>query len=206
MNPKMKRSAHLKRPLVGLIAAPKAIALSLMYFAQSASPSQFAEGGPTDFNALREATEKALAKIGDQVKEAGEKALAEAKKSGDMYAADKPKVDEMLVKQGELQAQLADVQQKLARRGEEEKKAELTAGAHLTASPEFKAWIDGGGMKSTQSGYVHPLPRASLTSIATTNTTTVGVQSGHAARRDSRHRTQRLTIRDLITPGRRRRT
>jgi HK97 family phage major capsid protein len=147
------------------------------------------------------AIEAALKKIGDEVKEAGEKALAEAKKSGDMYAADKPKVDEMLVKQGELQAQLLDVQQKLARRGEEEKKAELTAGAHLVASPEFKAWIDSGGMKSTQSGYVHPLPRAALTSIATTNTNTVGVapdlQPGVIPGTQ-----RRLTIRDLITPGR----
>jgi HK97 family phage major capsid protein len=87
------------------------------------------------------------------------------------------------------------------RRGEEEKKADLTAGAHLVQSPEFKAWIDAGGMKSTQSGYVHPLPRASLISTATTNTNTVGVapdlQPGVIPGTQ-----RRLTIRDLLTPGR----
>ena len=43
-----------------------------------------------------------LSKIKGLVVEAGEKALAEAKKSGDMYAADKPKVDEMLVSEADI--------------------------------------------------------------------------------------------------------
>lgn len=141
-----------------------------------------------------------LGKIGQQVKEAGERALAEAKKHGDMSAEMKPKVDEMLVKQGELQARLQEVEQKTARRGSEEQHAELTAGAQLTQSAEYKAWVDGGGMKSTQSGFVCPVPRASLTSIATTNTTTVGVnpdmQPGVLPGTQ-----RRLTVRDLITPG-----
>lgn len=201
MNRTMKRSVYaVTAALAALIAAPKAIGLSLIYFAQSSGPGQLAEGAPTDFNALREATEKALAKIGEQVKEAGEKALFEAKKAGDMYAADKPKIDEMLVKQGELQAQLLDTQQKLARRGEEEKVVARTAGQHVVGSPEFKAWIDAGGMKSTQSGYVAPVPRAAITSIGTTNTTTVGVnpdmQPGVIPGTE-----RRLTIRDLIMPG-----
>lgn len=186
---------------IALLALPKAIGLTLAYYLQALPSGQFGEGPPTDIKALHEATQKALKEIGDQVKEAGQKALAEAKKFGDMYAADKPKVDEMLVKQGELQAQLLEVQQKLARRGTEEKKADMTAGNHLIESPEFKAWVDGGGMKSTQSGYVHPLPRAALTSIATTNTTTVGVapdmQPGVIPGTQ-----RRLTVRDLITPGR----
>lgn len=142
----------------------------------------------------------ALSKIGDDIKAAGEKALAEAKKTGDMYALDKPKVDEMLVTQGQLMTRLLEVEQKAARRGQEEERAELTAGGHLVASPEFKAWIDGGGMKSTQSGFVCPLPRAALTSIATTKTTTVGVpadlQSGIIGLPQ-----RRLTVRDLLTPG-----
>lgn len=141
-----------------------------------------------------------LGKIGDQVKEAGERALAEAKKHGDMSAELKPKVDELLIKQGELQARLADVEQKSFRRGHDEKKENLSAGQQLVDSAEFKAWIDAGGMKSTQSGFVCPMPRAALTSIATTNTTTVGVnpdmQPGvfQIAQR-------RLTVRDLLMPG-----
>lgn len=146
------------------------------------------------------AIEAALAKIGDQVKEAGEKALAEAKKSGDMYAADKPKVDEMLVKQGELQAQLLDVQQKLARRGGDEHKAPQTAGQVVAESEEFKDFMQKGGMKSNTSAFIHPVPRAALTSIGTTNTTTVGVapdlQPGVIPGTQ-----RRLTVRDLLMPG-----
>jgi HK97 family phage major capsid protein len=132
---------------------------------------------------------------------AGEKALAEAKKHGDMSAEMKPKVDEMLVKQGELQARLLDVEQKMARRGEEEDKVDQTAGHLLTSSPEFKAWIDAGGMKSTQSGFVCPVPKAAIISVGTTNTTTVGVnpdmQPGIVASPN-----RRMTIRDLLMPGR----
>ena len=54
----------------------------------------------------------ALTKISDQVKEQGEKALAEAKKAGDMSVATKTKVDELLIKQGELQARLQEAEQK----------------------------------------------------------------------------------------------
>jgi HK97 family phage major capsid protein len=155
-------------------------------------------GAPNEFT--MEEVKAALSKIGDQVKEAGEKALAEAKKTGDMYAADKPKVDEMLVKQGELQARLLEAEQKLAKRGNEEHQAPLTAGALLTESPEYKAWMQAGGMKSTQSGFVMPLPRAALTRITSTNTTTVGgpadLQPGIIALPQ-----RRLTVRDLLTPG-----
>ena len=74
----------------------------------------FAEGAAAvDLEAIK----AELKKIGDSVKEAGEKALAEAKKFGDMYAQDKPKIDELLVKQGELQARLQQAEQKLVLRG-----------------------------------------------------------------------------------------
>jgi HK97 family phage major capsid protein len=140
-----------------------------------------------------------LGKIGQQVKEAGERALAEAKRHGDMSAELKPKVDEMLVKQGELQARLVEAEQKLARRGEPEKKANQTLGEHLVNDPGFAEWLKSGGMKSAQSGYVCNV-KAALTSIATTNTTTVGVnpdiQTGIVGLP-----TRRLTVRDLLMPG-----
>jgi HK97 family phage major capsid protein len=60
----------------------------------------------------------ALSGISDQVKEVGEKALAEAKKAGDMATGTKSQVDELLVKQGELQAALKEVQQKQAAAGD----------------------------------------------------------------------------------------
>lgn len=141
-----------------------------------------------------------LGKIGNSIKEAGEKALAEAKKAGDMYAADKPKIDEMLVKQGQLQAELLDIQQRLARKGEEDSAAPKTAGEMITSSEEFKDFMKKGGMKSNTSAFIHTLPRAALTSIGTTNTTTVGVapdlQPGVIPGTE-----RRLTIRDLIMQG-----
>ena len=163
--------------------------------------SHMARSGLIAFDMDPTELKAALAKIGDQVKEVGEKALFEAKKAGDMSAAMKPAVDELLVKQGELQARLLDVEQKAARAGTEERIAEQTAGAALVGSEAFKAWIDAGGMKSTQSGFVCPVPRAALTSMPTTTTTTLGVPAdmqqpifpGTA---------RRLTIRDLIMPGR----
>jgi len=189
--------------IVALIALPKAIGLALMQYALLLPAARLNDGGPADLQALAKATKEALDKIGQQVKEQGEKALAEAKRFGDMYAADKPKVDEVLAKQGELMARLLELEQKQTKLSEQAAAAAApkTAGQIVTAAPEFKAWLDAGGMKSTSSGFVCPVPRAALLSIDTTNTTTVGVspdyQQGVVAAPN-----RRLTIRDLLMPGR----
>lgn len=153
-------------------------------------------GAPNEFT--MEDVRAALSKIGDQVKEAGEKALTEAKKHGDMYAADKPKVDEMLVKQGELQARLLEAEQKLARRGTEEGQIGKTLGARLVESPEYKAWKESGGMRAVQSGFLYQI-KATLTSMPTTDTTTIGVPPDNQGLVPGTQ--QRLTVRDLIMPG-----
>ena len=156
------------------------------------------DGTPAiDIKALTEQ----LKQISDDVKAAGEKAIAEAKKSGDMYAADKPKVDEMLTKQGELQARLLEAEQKLARRGGPgDEDVQLSAGQTLVRSEEYKAFAAGGGLRSAQSGFQLEMPRAALTSVSTTNATTVGVapdmQAGILPLAQ-----RRMTIRDLLSPG-----
>jgi len=61
---------------------------------------------------------KALSGIRDQVKEAGEKALKEAENSGKLSQETKETVDKLLIKQNELIAQVADIEQKAARRSE----------------------------------------------------------------------------------------
>jgi HK97 family phage major capsid protein len=142
----------------------------------------------------------ALAKIGDQVKEVGEKAMAQAKKAGDMSADMKPRVDELLVEQGRLMARLTEVEQKQARRPGAESSASQTVGQLFTSDPAFKAWVEAGGIKSTQSGYVGAVPRAALTSIGTTNTTTVGV-APHLVPGVVEGPQRRMTVRDLIMPG-----
>lgn len=150
--------------------------------------------------ALQDEIKSELKKIGDQVKEAGERALAEAKKSGDMSTEMKPKVDELLVKQGELQARLQEVEQKMARRGTEEAPAKRTIGSHLVQDDAFKKWIEAGGMRSVQSSFLLQI-KAAITSIPTTDTTTVGVppdnQPGIVVQPN-----QALSVRDLVMPGR----
>lgn len=139
-----------------------------------------------------------LAKIGDQIKENGAKALAEAKKAGDMSAELKPKVDELLVKQGELQARLLEVEQKAARRGGDDKPLVKTIGAQVVESPEYKTFMENGGVKSVQSAFLYQI-KAAITSIPTTDTTTVGVRPDEQSLVPGTSR--QLRIRDLLAPG-----
>lgn len=203
----MKVSPYLKLAGFGLLALTGAvlalagfdpsIALALGMDPQTAHGLLLAEG----VVAIDPEVIKAeLSKISAGIKEMGERAMAEARKAGDMSAELKPKVDEMLMEQGKLMARLADVEQKAARRGGEDRDTPQTAGEQFVDSDALREWVKSGGIKSTQSGYVGQIPRATLTSIGTTNTTTVGVapdlQPGVFPGTQ-----RRLTIRDLITPG-----
>ena len=137
---------------------------------------------------------EALSKIGNQVKEAGEKALAEAKKAGDMSADTKTRVDELLVKQGETQAQLLEVQQKLARRGgSDEQGGQKSIGEQLVSSQEFKDYVEKRNSKSS-----FAFSAKSITSLA--------ASAGDGVAPDRLAGVQvapqmRMTIRDLISPG-----
>lgn len=138
----------------------------------------------------------ALAKISDQVKEQGEKAMSEAKKSGDMSTETKAKVDEMLVKQGELQARLQEAEQKLDRRGGNPADEAKSAGQSLVASPEFKEYVAGGNYKK---GFNFPVK-------AVVNITTDAASAGDLVAPDRLQGIvaapeRRMTVRDLITPG-----
>lgn len=138
---------------------------------------------------------KLLEKIGDQVKEQGEKALAEAKKSGDMNADTKAKVDELLVKQGELQAQLLEVQQKQARRGGGEDAGRAkSAGQQLIESESLKERLADGWSKSSK------------VSIGMKAITSQVGSAGQGVAPDRAAGVQmlpqrRMTVRDLLSPG-----
>jgi len=153
---------------------------------------------PPDLKTIAEETKKALEKISGEVKAMGERALAEARKTGDMSAELKPKVDETLVKQGELQARLQEVEQKLARRVSEEKAIVKSIGQQLVESEQYKAWLAAGGMRSVQSGFLYQI-KAEITSIPTTDTTTVGVRPDEQPLVPGTSR--RLYVRDLLMPG-----
>jgi HK97 family phage major capsid protein len=67
-----------------------------------------------DTNTLPETIKAELGKINDQIKQHGEKALAEASKGVKMSEDNKAQVDQLLVKQGELQASIQAALQQIA--------------------------------------------------------------------------------------------
>lgn len=138
----------------------------------------------------------ALSGISDQVKEAGEKALAEAKRGIEMTEAQKGRVDEMLVKQGELQAQVTELEQKAARRGQEQEQSAKSVGYQVIENEEFKKSVQ--GLKEGKGGRV---------SVGVKAITTANGSAGQAVYPDNRPGVilmpdRRLTIRDLLAPGR----
>jgi HK97 family phage major capsid protein len=182
-----------------IVAALLAVALAFGILDPSVAVAGIMLDTAPDLKQIAEETKKALEKISGEVKAMGERALAEAKKTGDMSAELKPKVDEILVKQGELQARLQETERKLAKRTDDEKQIVKSIGARMVESPEYKAWLEAGGMRSVQSGFLYTL-KAELTSTPTTDTTTVGVRPDEQAPVPGTQ--QRLTVRDLIMPGR----
>lgn len=88
-----------------------------------------------------------LARIADRVKEAGERAMFEAKKAGDMSAELKPRVDELLTKQNELQAIVQDMEraQAQATNGPARPKS---FGEQLVGSDQFQAFQRAGSRGS----------------------------------------------------------
>lgn len=143
----------------------------------------------------------ALDKISNQVKEAGEKAMAEASKGVQMSTANKEKVDEMLVKQGELQANLKAAEQALAQlqaSGNGSNAPHQSLGQRFVESEDVKAFLG----KTTPRGRVDMPVNAAITSLTTdadgsagdlVQTTRLPGVVGLAERR--------MTVRDLISPG-----
>ena len=138
-----------------------------------------------------------LKRIGDDVKKVGEDALKEAKASGALSLETKTKVDELLVKQGELQARLQEVEQKQDRRGGGDDVEVKSIGAGLIESEGFKAWHAGGGMKTSRDSFGFRVKAI----------TSAGASAGAGVAPDRLPGVQtrplsRMTVRQLITPGR----
>ncbi|WP_350030034.1 phage major capsid protein [Caballeronia sp. GAFFF2] len=137
-----------------------------------------------------------LKRIGDEVKKSGEEALKQAKSAGDVSAETKAKVDELLLKQGELQARLTEAEQKLSRRGSEGGEQVKSLGQLVTENEGIKA------VMAAREGKA----RMGLKAI-TSLTTNADGSAGALVNAD---RVQgivappqrRMTVRDLLTPGR----
>lgn len=137
----------------------------------------------------------------DEVKAIAEKAVADAKKGVDMATSEKEKADEALIKMNGLSEQVAAIEQKLARGGGKEKEAEKSIGEQFTDGESFKTFQESGFSKNARGADIKL--KTTLTSATTDSAGSVG---------DAIQTTRlpgimplpqrRLTVRDLITPGR----
>lgn len=144
---------------------------------------------------------QALAKIADQVKEAGEKAMAEATKSGDMSAKTKESVDELLIKFNGLQAEVKELEQLAARRaGADDREEFKSMGQRIVESEGFKS-MDSSARKSMRV----QMERKDLMGV--TATVGAGVSAGNSLVPGDRQAgivappQRTMTIRDLLMQG-----
>lgn len=174
-----------------LLAHPD-VALGLTGLALIGDTQQF---NPSEIKA-------ALDKISGQVKEAGEKALAEARQGIQMSAETKQKVDEMLLTQGELRAQLQHAEQAIAKletNGPGGSAQPQSFGRQFVESEQWKAFAN----QTRPRGRVDMTYNAAITSV----TTDTDGAAGDLVERTRRPGIlglpeRRMTVRDLITPGR----
>ena len=136
-----------------------------------------------------------LKQIGDQIKANAEQTHKEIQRTGEMQAETRAKVDELLTKQGELQARLHEAEQKLI-------------GAHLNSAPSEppksagQRVIEHESLQNRNSGSRFSarvsMPRAAITSIGDG-----GARITPSERLDQivGGTFRRMTIRDLLAPG-----
>lgn len=139
-----------------------------------------------------------LKKATDEVKGFAEKADGEMKRLGTLSEDTKKSADEALIKMNAVTARIDDVEQKLARRGAEEPRRAKTAGQMVCESEELKAWL-GGSRKGTFAMQVKAII-SSLTTDADGSAGDLIVPQRQPGIIGLPQR--RMTIRDLITPGR----
>ena len=141
-----------------------------------------------------------LDKIGNELKSEAEKAIAEAAKSIGMSTSTKEKVDELLIEQSKQLARLEEVEQKSARRGNGGEIDEKSIGDTFVNSEEFKNFQANRSAKKAMA-----MQFKAVTSITSATTGTGG--AGDLVRTERvngilQPALRRMTVRDLITPGR----
>lgn len=137
----------------------------------------------------------------DAVKAIAEEALGKAKTGEELTTSLKEKADEALLKMNGLTERVSEVEQKLARGGGDEPEAKKSLGEQFVESDGFKAFQETGFAKSARGADIKI--KATLTSLTTDAAGSVG---------DAIQTTRlpgilplpqrRMTVRDLITPGR----
>ncbi|MDX0720872.1 phage major capsid protein [Sinorhizobium medicae] len=135
----------------------------------------------------------------NQVKEIAEKALAEAAKGVGMNDDLKEKADESLLKINALTEQVAEIEQKLARGGGKKTTSEKSIGEQFVEDQGVKDWAQ----SSPSKGKADVRFKATITS-ATTDTAGAAGAAVETTRLPGilALPQRRLTVRDLISPGR----
>ncbi|UJW87969.1 phage major capsid protein [Devosia sp. SL43] len=137
-----------------------------------------------------------LKKAADEVKKIAETTNTEIKNLGVTTAETKQRADEALVKHNEISARLTEIEQKMVRgAGEPERRKSM--GELVTDSDEVQAFLKSGGK-----GRVSVQVKAIISAL----TTDANGSAGDLIVPDRRGLidpvTRRMTIRDLLTPGR----
>ena len=135
----------------------------------------------------------------DQVKAIADEALGKAAKGEDLSAATKQLADEALVGMNEAKARLDELEQKIARKGPDNQNAHQSIGQQVVASEEIKSFLESKVSRGRASVEV----KAIISSLTTDAAGSAGdlivpdrlpgiIVPGQ----------RRLTVRDLLTPGR----
>lgn len=137
----------------------------------------------------------------DQVREIAEKAIADAKASGEMSASIKEKADEALVGISEVKEQLGELDQKMASRlkGIGGPDREKSLGEQFVEDEKVKSFLD----QTTPRGRVDVTTKATITSTVGTSAGNAGAGLVPTYLPGIRQPFLRpLRVRDLIMPGR----
>lgn len=145
-----------------------------------------------------EALKKALDDISDQVKEFGSKALKEAETAGTLSKQTKETVDKLLTDQGNMKTQLADLEQKAARVPEQKGDVDELNEALKKALPQITDFVESRGMQKQVN---IPMSRKALTNTGTTGTA-LNYPGAQVLASPLQPLLRRLTVRDLLAPGR----
>lgn len=135
----------------------------------------------------------------DKVKEIAEEALGKAKAGEDLTAGQKQATDEALVKMNELTEQMSGLEQKLARASGGDPERRKSLGEQFVSDEAVKAWLESG----PSSGKADLKVKATLTTLTTDAAGSVG-DGADATRLPGvvGIPDRRMTVRDLLTPGR----
>lgn len=187
----------MKHAFRSIFAAFAALAMGVANRSHSMLFGHMARSGMILFEGDPTVIEKALKEIKEQVQEVGTKALKEAEKAGTLSAETKATVDKLLTDQGALKTQLEALEKKALKDPGPGNVDPLEA-ALLKAAPELKEFMD---LRPMGKHINIPVDRKALTNTGITGTA-LAYPGDRVLSAPLTPLLRKLTIRDLIAPGR----